>query len=145
MIKTLFSKLLTAAEPIQEVDVRLASAVLLVEIMSADHSIDAVEQRALVAVLSKLFPISKSDAETLMAEACEKAKDSVDLFRFTEAVHKRFNEAQKFQLIISLWTVAYASNGLDKYEEHMIRRISDLLYIPHGEFIRAKHLARAQV
>ncbi|WP_320820061.1 TerB family tellurite resistance protein [Thalassolituus sp.] len=144
MIKALFSKLLAPTEPVQEVDVQLASAVLLVEIMSADHSIDTAEQTALVAVLSNLFAISQSVAETLMVEASEKAKDSVDLFRFTEAVHKRFSDAQKFQLIVGLWAVAYASNGLDKYEEHMIRRISDLLYIPHGEFIRAKHLARAQ-
>ncbi|AHK15818.1 MAG: TerB family tellurite resistance protein [Thalassolituus sp.] len=144
MIKALFSKLLAPTEPVQEVDVQLASAVLLVEIMSADHSIDAAEQTALIMVLSKLFAISKSDAETLMAEASAKAKDSVDLFRFTEAVHKRFSEAQKFQLIVGLWAVAYASNGLDKYEEHMIRRISDLLYIPHGEFIRAKLIAREQ-
>ncbi|MEC8444130.1 MAG: TerB family tellurite resistance protein, partial [Pseudomonadota bacterium] len=32
--------------------------------------------------------------------------------------------------------------NLDKYEEHIIRRIAELLYLPHSEFIRTKLLAR---
>ena len=44
----------------------------------------------------------------------------------------------KVQLITSLWKVAYADGDLDKYEEHLIRRVADLLYVPHDAFIRAK-------
>ena len=27
---------------------------------------------------------------------------------------------------------------LDKYEEHLIRRVAELIYVPHEEYIRAK-------
>jgi uncharacterized tellurite resistance protein B-like protein len=34
--------------------------------------------------------------------------------------------------------VAYADGDLDKYEEHLIRRVAELIYVPHEEYIRAK-------
>ena len=36
------------------------------------------------------------------------------------------------------WKVAKADNVIDKYEEHRIRKLSELLYINHTEFIKAK-------
>ena len=33
---------------------------------------------------------------------------------------------------------AFADGEVDKYEEHLIRRISDLLHVPHRQFIAAK-------
>ena len=40
-----------------------------------------------------------------------------------------------------LWRVAYADGDLDKYEEHLVRRIADLIHVPHSVFIRMKHKA----
>jgi uncharacterized tellurite resistance protein B-like protein len=47
--------------------------------------------------------------------------------------------------LTGLWRIAYASAGIDKYEEHIIRRIAELLYMPHSEFIRAKLIARPEL
>jgi uncharacterized tellurite resistance protein B-like protein len=37
-----------------------------------------------------------------------------------------------------MWRVAFADRRLDKYEEAQIRKIADLLYVPHKDFIRTK-------
>jgi uncharacterized tellurite resistance protein B-like protein len=37
-----------------------------------------------------------------------------------------------------LWSVAYADDKLDRYEEYYVRKIADLLYISHSDYIKAK-------
>ena len=40
-----------------------------------------------------------------------------------------------------LWHVALADGEIDKYEDHLVRKVADLIYVPHLSFIRAKHNA----
>jgi uncharacterized tellurite resistance protein B-like protein len=37
-----------------------------------------------------------------------------------------------------MWTVAYADGDLDKYEEHLIRQVAELTYVPHSDYIQCK-------
>jgi len=41
-----------------------------------------------------------------------------------------------------MWQVAYADSELSAYEQHVIRKIADLLYVPHRAYIAAKLRAR---
>jgi uncharacterized tellurite resistance protein B-like protein len=122
--------------------INLACAALLAEVMRADHSIDAEEEQALALVLKNLFNLSSSECSELLQDALQRVEISSDLFQFTAVINQQLDAAAKFRLMTGLWQVAYSSNGLDKYEEHIIRRIAELLYIPHSEFIRAKLEAR---
>lgn len=128
--------------PKQELD--LAAAVLLTEIMKADHDMDEREQIMLKQVLNSLFDLNSEDLAQLLERARNQSDKANDLFQFTEAINAHWQSADKYKLIQGLWQVALSDNNLDKYEEHMIRRISDLLYIPHSEFIRAKLSVKAQ-
>lgn len=125
-----------------EHSIEKATAVLLVEIMRADHHIDDSEIQAFHDIVTQQLNLSANEAETLLAEAQSTAEQANDLFQFTELLHRQLSQSEKFTLLCQLWRVAYASNGMDRYEEHMIRRIADLLYLPHSEFIRAKISAR---
>ena len=49
---------------------------------------------------------------------------------------------QKLQLIDSMWSVAFADGNLDKYEEHLIRQVAELTYVPHPDYIRSKLAAQ---
>ncbi|MCB2387881.1 tellurite resistance TerB family protein [Thalassolituus alkanivorans] len=122
--------------------INLACAALLAEVMRADHSIDAEEEQALTLVLKNLFNLSSSECSELLQDALQRVEISSDLFQFTAVINQQLDAAAKFRLMTGLWQVAYSSNGLDKYEEHIIRRIAELLYVPHSEFIRAKLEAR---
>ena len=45
-------------------------------------------------------------------------------------------------LIHNMWEVAYADGHIDRYEEHLIRKVADLLYLSHVDFIKSKVNAR---
>jgi uncharacterized tellurite resistance protein B-like protein len=47
-------------------------------------------------------------------------------------------ESEKRQVMEMLWRVAYADHHIDAHEEHLLRELSELLYLPHEQFIRAK-------
>lgn len=122
----------------------LACAALLTEIMRADHAFDAREQATLQQLLRQLFNLSDADATDLIQQALQHTHKASDLFQFTDVINKHWQADDKFRLLQGLWRVAYSDQLLDKYEEHMIRRISDLLHVPHSEFIRAKLSVRPQ-
>ena len=42
------------------------------------------------------------------------------------------------EVLNSVWAIAFADGEMDKHEEHLIRRIADLLYLNHKDFINAK-------
>ena len=68
--------------------------------------------------------------------------ESISLYDFTSEVNEKFSREKKCELVKLLWKVAYADGRVDKYEEHYIRKISDLLNLTHGDFIKAKIYAR---
>ena len=55
------------------------------------------------------------------------SQDNASLHDLITEINSSFNKNEKHFLISSLWTVAYATNGLDKYEDALIRKITDLL------------------
>ena len=123
-------------------DIHMAGAALLVEIMRADHAVGDDEIAALKSSLIRIFGLTNADADALIQRARTQVTASNDLFQFTDVVNSQWNDDEKYQLMVGLWQVAYADQVLDKYEEHMVRRIADLLYVPHSQFIRARNQAR---
>jgi len=116
----------------------LACAVLLVEIIKADYELLEEEKSSLTALLKNLFSITDAESQALFEQAEQTSAQSNDLFQYTDVINKHWSLEEKFKLVQGLWQVAYSDKKLDKYEEYMIRKISDLLYLPHSQFIRAK-------
>jgi len=121
---------------------RLASAALMIELCRADQSIDESETRAIVDILRNTFGLEQTELDELVQLATEEAKDATSLYQFTSLMNDNFEYQEKMQLILNLWEVAYADGNIDRYEDHMIRKVSELLYISHTDFIFCKHKAR---
>lgn len=121
-----------------------AATVLMVEIMLADQELDEREADLIAARLAVRTGDDKVTAASLVQKAQQKHDDSPDLYPFTRVINDRFDEAQKYQLIVDLWRTALADNNIDKLEEHMIRRIADMLYLHHSHFIQAKREAQQE-
>lgn len=121
---------------------RVASAALLIEMTRMDGEITDVErQRVLDAVQAK-FGLPADETAELLRLAEQEAQQATDYFQFTTLIKDRLTPAQKERLIEHLWEVAYADGDLHPYEEHLIRKLADLLYVPHKSFIAAKLRAR---
>ena len=121
----------------------LAAAMLLFEVAWADHEITAVEVESMISALTQLFGVQQSDARALTDRAIETHKTETSIYPFTQSINDALSVEEKQQLITTLWRLALADQIVDKYEEHAIRRIADLLYVPHRDFIRAKRDAQS--
>ncbi len=147
-MRRLFDRLL-AGRPEQAADrqaqIRLATAVLLVEMMRADFDERQEESEAVEKLLARHFDLDAPQSETLAEDAAKEADNSVSLHDYTRALHEQLNEQEKARVVEMLWEVALADDSLDKYEDYLVRKVAELLYVPHGELIRLKHKVQARL
>lgn len=118
--------------------VRLASAVLLVELARADASQTPDERRALQRQLQERFALDANEAETLLLAAEQSADEAVSLHRHIDDINRGLDYAEKKSVLKMLWQLAYADGILHHHEEHLLRRIADLLHLGHSDFVRLK-------
>jgi len=124
---------------------QLATAALLFEMLRADFDEHPDEYVALERALQDSFSLSASETRQLTQLADREAADAVSLYQFTGLINQHFSAGEKVQVIEMLWQVAYADGRVDRYEEALVRKISDLLHVPHRDFIQAKHRVQESV
>lgn len=130
------------AEPEQQQDdtsLDLAVAVLLVEMARADHNLDDAEEREVRAQLEAAFGLTPDAAATLVMRAHDLVDDSVSLHEFTRVVHEGMEYDEKQRVIAMLWQVALTDRNLDKYEDYLIGKLGELLYVSRGDVIRLRN------
>lgn len=129
-----------APDPAEREDaLRLATAVLMVEVARADHEFSQSEFDLLLELIASHFRLSPQDASELADQASETAEESVSLHDFTQLLHNSLSEDEKTRIVSMLWQIAYADGRLDKYEDSLVLKISDLLYVNRGRVMRLKH------
>jgi uncharacterized tellurite resistance protein B-like protein len=134
-----------AAPPARERALRLATAALLVEMSRADADESAHEHARIVALMERHFGLERAATEALLADASREADAAISLHEFTRLLNEALAPAEKYRVLELLWRVAFADARLDRYEDHLVRKIADLLYLPHADFIRAKLEAQAEL
>lgn len=123
---------------------QLATAALMVEILYADEKVTAEEDKRLRSLLKKRFVLHRNEIEALIELAHTEKHQATDYYAFTSLLNTHYTQQQKARLIEDLWHLAYADNELDRFEEHLIRRLADLLHVPHRDFIRGKLQAQKE-
>lgn len=146
LVKQFYDKNIASAEPtgaaVSERALQIATAALLVEMMRIDDAIKNEERDVIIQSICERFTLSAEEAQGVIAMAEEQVKQATDDYQFTSLINNAFNLDQKTQVIESLWRVAFADQQLDKYEEYLVRKLAELLYVPHSAFIAAKNRAR---
>jgi len=117
---------------------KLAVAALLVEVVQADFETSIVEREQVLGSLPLLLELDADARAALLELASREIDQAHDLHQFTSRVNEGFTPERKLLLLEQLWRVARADQRVHKYEEHLIRRIADLLHVPHSAFITAK-------
>jgi uncharacterized tellurite resistance protein B-like protein len=118
---------------------RLAGALMLMEVAFADFDLGAAERELLQAQLAARFCLSGEDLERLLEHALKQHDLHVSLHEQVALINQHYDAAAKRELIRDMWDIAYADGKLHHYEEAVIRRLADLLYVPHRDFIQTKH------
>jgi uncharacterized tellurite resistance protein B-like protein len=142
MLKSLFETLFNEKIEQKQSNTReLASAALLIEVARADFEITPEELARRIGLLATTFDMSPADVELVTQQANDQVENAVSLHDFTRVINEHCSPEERNELIGLMWDVAAADGDLSKYEDHLIRRVADLLYVPHQEFIRLKHQA----
>lgn len=120
---------------------RLATAALLAEVMRLDGQSEA-ERTAVQRAVQARFGLSDADAGALVDLAEAEARDAIDYYQFTSLINRAFGAADKAHIVELLWEIAYADATLSAHEQHVIRKIAELLYVPQSDYIAAKLRAK---
>ena len=126
------------AEPDKELRLNNACAALLVEVAFADKDFDQKEKESLKISLLETYNLDEDAINEIILDADKSVEESTSLYSYTRIVNDEFEYDNKLDLLRSLWKVAFADGYLDKYEEHLLRKISDLIHISHSDYINIK-------
>lgn len=124
---------------------QLAATALLLELCRADQKIEDSELQAIIAIARNTFDLSQDEADALLDKAAEKNQLAVSLYEFTDTINRQCEKMEKIELIENMWRVALADQSIDRHEEHLIRKVADLIYVGHSDFIRAKHRVSSEI
>jgi uncharacterized tellurite resistance protein B-like protein len=116
----------------------LATATLLIEVARADHVVEPQEMEAIRRLLLGQLSLCEEEIETLLQQAGEEADHLVSLQHVTRLMNEQMSQQEKQRVIEMMWQVVYADGEKHHYEEHLIRQVADLLYVPHRAFIQAR-------
>ena len=130
------------ATEISPEQLHMACAALLLEVAEADYKDDPAETRSILRALESELGLKRAAVTALLDQAKAETEGATDLFPYTHLINERCSRDQKCAMLTAMWRVAFADGDLDKYEEHLIRRTTELLRLEHSDFIRAKQAGR---
>ena len=141
-IKSLSDEDTTSAH--DDITLEIACAVLLCEVMRADGDFSHDENKKIAELLSKHFNLSNSEVDEIIDKATFLSEHATDFFQFTSKINQHYSIKERMKIVDLLWEMAYADGELACIEEHIIRKIADLLHLRHGEYIQTKTKAKFQ-
>jgi len=140
-IRLFFESLNDTAEQPDNISLEIACAVLLCEVMKADGHMADEEQEHIATVLTKHFTLTPIEVDDIINQAIEMSENANDFYQFTSKLNQHYSPELKTRMVEMLWQLAYADGELSSIEEHIIRKIADLLHLRHNEYIHAKMAA----
>lgn len=143
MLKRLTALFNPPAQQQGEADtIEVAACALLLELAMADSDISSDEIEQGKQVMRELFQLDQQQLTEIGEIAQERRRTSGDLYSFTKLITDHYDAEQRRRFIYSMWLVAYADQRLDKYEESLIRKIAELIHVPHSVYIQTKLAAK---
>jgi len=114
-----------------------SSAALLIEMSLADDDKAPEEIQVIEQFLRFHYGLQPDEIAELIAEAEHEQRNNTSLYRYTSVI-KQADAIEKQQIIETLWRVAWSDGRVTSDEEHLIRKVAELIYVSHSDFIRLK-------
>lgn len=123
----------------EKITKELAVSALLIEMMQIDGKVDDNEQEFLFTVLEQQFSMEREDIRTLITEAGGTLDKATDYYQFTHVLNENMTIEEKISIVEKFWGMASVDGHVDAYEQHIIRKLADLLHLRRSEYITAKN------
>tara|TARA_Y100000816_G_C25804333_1_gene421171 strand:- start:206 stop:652 length:447 start_codon:yes stop_codon:yes gene_type:complete len=119
-------------------ELNLAISILMIEVSKSDDEFTSIEKNKIITLLQSQFNLTKPQVDSLIILAESKNDEMISLYEWTSIINEHYDYNQRVNVIKSLWKIAHADNKIDKYEDYTIRKIAELLYVRHEDFVLAK-------
>lgn len=119
----------------------VTATALMVQLSRVDSEEDERELQAIVDCAVEAHEVTEEEARAILDDARAHADDAVSIYEFTDRLNEQLDQEGKQRILESIWRVAFADGRIDKYEEHLIRRMADLLHLNHREYMQCRHKA----
>jgi len=110
--------------------------------MRSDAESTDEEQATILNILKERFQMTDAEVAQLSELGHRTVKVANDLHQFTTLINRELELPEKVRIIEYMWQVAYADRQISAHENHLMRRIVDLLHIPLGDNVAAKARAK---
>ncbi|MEN8207176.1 MAG: TerB family tellurite resistance protein [Pseudomonadota bacterium] len=117
---------------------RTATVALLMEVARADHRIKGEERQAIQRIIERYYSVSAERAREIADAAENHANDMTSLYPLTRLITNECSLEERIVIVRLLWEVTFSDGHVDKHEEHLVRKVAELLYVPHNQFIRTR-------
>ncbi|MDX8388776.1 MAG: TerB family tellurite resistance protein [Ghiorsea sp.] len=141
-LKNMFKTDLEEVPKGKEHDLSLAVSALMIEIMHIDGEMADAEYVELNKSLQKRFSLSDAETQSLIEKAQDASEQATDFHQFSSQIKDNYSTEERIGVLKDLWRIAMADGHIDSHEEHLIRRVANLIGVYHAEFIQAKIAAR---
>jgi uncharacterized tellurite resistance protein B-like protein len=122
---------------------QVAVATLLHEASRADYTERAVEHNAAQAALAKLFGLAANQCAELLEEGRARARQLTSFYAPVNVIKREYSLEERIVLVEHLWRVTFADGRLELYEDHYVRKIARLLFVPNTQSMLARNRARS--
>jgi uncharacterized tellurite resistance protein B-like protein len=142
IVKRFFGKVSADAPPpdnnTPRHDARVAVCALLVEMAKIDETFTSAEMEKILSILKETYGLAEEDADALIATAERELAGSIDYWQFARLINENYSTEEKIAIIETLWRVVFVDGKMDKYENHLIHKLANLLRLTHQQLINAK-------
>ena len=127
-----------------EIDIQLATAVLLFEIVKSDGHVDRVEVTRVIEILRERFSLSGEQVGRLL-EMISDDGTQAPLQSFTDKIREHWGFEQRLLLLENFWVIAIADKIIDERETKIISDLAQLLNLNDNEISAARQQARKRL
>ncbi len=146
-ITELFNRINTDDESLQRLqdeELKLASAALLVRASLADGSSDGTEAGKIDTVLKERFDLDQEETTALIEAARKREADSVDLYGCTSVIAQNLDQEGRQKIIEMMWDVVLADGVIDEFEANLVWRTAELIGVSTRDRVRLRKLVESR-
>lgn len=127
-----------------EIDIQLATAVLLFEVVKSDGHVDRVEVTRVIEILRERFSLSGEQVGRLL-EMISDDGSQAPLQTLTDKIREHWGFAERLLLLENFWVIAIADKIIDQRETKLINELARLLNLDDNEISAARQQARKRL
>ncbi len=117
----------------------IAATAMLISVAKADKKFKESELKSIADIISDFFQInSEVEIDELINIANQKLNNATDIFEFGKILNEEWSYQDKIDFVCCMFEISLSDGDLYYLEEHMIKKISNILNVNHNDLIKSK-------